>query len=416
MESAGLRNRQKLSITTTLAQEANMTDSDGDLADLQPPKYIIDLSRPPIERYKHIAQDFKNQIASLPGLFDEIVYGLHLKLPLKTVQYLAYLCLRRVHNHEETEELRGIHQVTGVEMYLLVAFNVLLDLLMGCTSGGARVNDRRGKIRMLHFRTLDWGMDALRKVVVHLDFVEKPGGTIIASSVTYVGFVGVLTGVRKGLSISLNFRPNHNASTFLANSRFYLHLLFVLFGFRPSISSLLRQVLLPSLYSSPVSGTSRTLESIEAVIPRVKSTAAYLIFSDGDRTMTFEKDYNTAVVRASNQFIVACNHDASYDGSKESSVDAVDSHNALRVAGIADLVFESISRKEKITRLWKRSSNTMGRESFSELQDHPTTVTAEDVFKWLDTHPINNEETHYGVVMDPKMGKVIWMKVFPDPI
>ncbi len=33
--------------------------------------------------------------------------------------------------------------------------------------------------KMLHFRTLDWGMDALRKVIVHLDFVEKDGGHVI---------------------------------------------------------------------------------------------------------------------------------------------------------------------------------------------------------------------------------------------
>jgi len=34
---------------------------------------------------------------------------------------------------------------------------------------------------------------------------------VIASTIGYVGFVGALTGVRKGLSVSLNFRPYHNA-------------------------------------------------------------------------------------------------------------------------------------------------------------------------------------------------------------
>lgn len=48
-------------------------------------------------------------------------------------------------------------------MHLLVAFNVLLDLFMGCTSGGAKLSVED---RMLHFRTLDWGMDPLRKVIV----------------------------------------------------------------------------------------------------------------------------------------------------------------------------------------------------------------------------------------------------------
>jgi hypothetical protein len=39
-------------------------------------------------------------------------------------------------------------------------------------------------------------MDVLRKVVVQLEFVNEPGGEVIAKSITYVGFVGVLTGVR----------------------------------------------------------------------------------------------------------------------------------------------------------------------------------------------------------------------------
>ncbi len=101
-----------------------------------------------------------------------------------------------------------IHLVTGLDMHLLVAFNVLLDLFMGCTSGGVKLSVED---RMLHFRTLDWGMDPLWKVIVQLEYNRD--GVKVASVLTYVGYVGVLTGVRKALSISLNFRPVHNAST-----------------------------------------------------------------------------------------------------------------------------------------------------------------------------------------------------------
>jgi hypothetical protein len=77
----------------------------------------------------------------------------------------------------------------------LVALNTLLDLLMGCTSGSARTQE--GSIsKMLHFRTLDWEMDALRHIVVNLEFIQSPSSKVIARSVTYVGFIGVLTGVR----------------------------------------------------------------------------------------------------------------------------------------------------------------------------------------------------------------------------
>lgn len=131
-------------------------------------------------------------------------------------------------------------------MHLLVCFNVILDLLMGCSSGGAAVqnnsnsNSKLGAEKMVHFRTLDWGMLTLRRVLVQLDFVLEPDGEMVASSITYAGFVGVLTGVRKDLSISLNFRGVHDDShSFVANARYYGHLGMVLLGFRPSISSIL---------------------------------------------------------------------------------------------------------------------------------------------------------------------------------
>lgn len=52
---------------------------------------------------------------------------------------------------------------------------------------------------MLHFRTLDWGMDPLRSVLVQLEFVRSKSEDpekAIARTVTYAGFVGALTGVR----------------------------------------------------------------------------------------------------------------------------------------------------------------------------------------------------------------------------
>ncbi|RFQ89656.1 hypothetical protein CRE09_28995, partial [Escherichia coli] len=54
------------------------------------------------------------------------------------MNHLSRLLLRRVNESSQTEELRGIAEESDIPMYLLVAFNVILDLLMGCTSGGVR--------------------------------------------------------------------------------------------------------------------------------------------------------------------------------------------------------------------------------------------------------------------------------------
>jgi hypothetical protein len=168
-----------------------------------PPRYTIDLSLPPRDRYKALAKAYKHKLAELPILFDEVLANFYAQMPLlypPLLKFLARLLLRRVYDPEQMEEIRGIHEATAVPIYLLVAFNVLLDMFVGCTSGGVCVADRGEggytSKRMLHFRTLDWAMDPLRQVVIELDFVARPGGPVIARSVTYLGFVGVLTGVR----------------------------------------------------------------------------------------------------------------------------------------------------------------------------------------------------------------------------
>ena len=372
------------------------------------PKYTIDLSLPPAKRYQPVAKDFKPQLASLPSLFNDIIKSLHAKLSVSTVQRVARLLLRRVCNKEETEELRGIQEVTGIEMYLLVAFNVLLDLFMGCTSGGVRVRRATGDTRMLHFRTLDWGMDPLRKVVVQLDFVQRPGGPVVATSITYVGFVGVLTGVRKGLSISLNFRPNHDASSRFTNFRFYFHHILVLLGSRPSVSSLLRSSLMPHQdISCNATPGPLTLASMERHMPSILTTAAYLTFSDGERTVTMEKDHRTAIVKSARDFIVITNHDEAEElDPQERSETQSDSHTTLRVTGMQDLVEESKSRKGCAVRLWRRSAKgSRGERSIPQHQ----------VIKWMNSYPITNEETHYAVVMDPTEGRIVWIKRYPDP-
>lgn len=105
---------------------------------------------------------------------------------------------------------------------------------MGCTSGGARVTTPvsnegdssldcppgtpagAGTSRMFHLRTLDWSGTKLRRIIIELDFLASEGGPAVARTLTYFGYVGVLTGVRRGLSVSLSRRPRHDRSSLLS--------------------------------------------------------------------------------------------------------------------------------------------------------------------------------------------------------
>jgi hypothetical protein len=170
------------------------------------PTYRIDLSLPPSERYTKLATDFAPKMRDITPLFDEVLaVAITWAWLRRVIRWLSPFLLRRLYSPEETQELKGISKASGVDFYFLVALNVLLDSLMGCTSGGVLTYPERRKKtedrtpRMMHFRTLDWGMDELRSVLVVLEFVKSDSETpenVIARTITYAGFVGVLTGVR----------------------------------------------------------------------------------------------------------------------------------------------------------------------------------------------------------------------------
>lgn len=386
----------------------------------QIPIYTIDLSRPPALRYIDLVSDFRHKIPHLTTLFEDVVTSFG--LPLKSTRRLAKLFLRRLHSKEQTEEIRGISEASGVDMYLLVCLNTLLDLFMGCTSGGARVGmgragDSKGT-RMLHFRTLDWAMEPLREVVVQLNFVNETDGPVVARSITYVGFVGALTAVRPGLSMSLNFRPYHNNNhSHVSNLKFNFHRLLVLLGRRPSIASTMRGLLLPSS-SGRGDGHVDTLTTIQQRLPSLPSTAAYMTFNDGDRAMVMEKDRVTAHTSSSSSFIVITNHDASSDHNPAASANDGDSAK-LALTGMDDLVEESQSRKQCIESKWKKAEAAFRRRSKNSRrgkEDTAVRVTTSQLIKWVEAWPTTNECTHFATIMDPVAGDFVYVRRYLEPV
>lgn len=424
----------------------SLEEQDHDIrAPYRPPRWTIDLSLPPTDRYRKLARHYKDRVQDLTGLFDALLGDI--AIPSKwipTVNRLSRLVLRRVHDNTQTEELRGISEESGVPMYLLVAFNVILDLLMGCTSGGVRTLEKGrsfSEAKMLHFRTLDWTMDPLRKVVVQLDFVRSESSNpnhILASSITYVGFTGVLTGVRPGLSMSLNFRGLHDGSSRTAQFRFYFHHLLVLLGQRPSIATYLRRFLTgdhedieASLRNDRASVKGEVevdqpmaLTSVFSALEASHTTAAYLIFNDGQTTMSIDKDFSTATMRQSNDFIVTTNHDViEHNGEqKENLVAAKAIQSAARnVAGFQEFLDESVDRHACISKKWKRlvaqkKRDAARRGDVRSLEEIAavTTITEKKAIEWTSAYSTTNECTHYAVLMDPKQGRIAWCLAYPE--
>lgn len=221
------------------------------------PVVRVDVARRPEDRYDEICSMFGDKMRSLSYLLDTLLQFMisQLLLPRWMAASLQVFihgimrgAFRWLSNREETKELRGISEKTGVKMHVLVALNVLLDCMLGCTSGAAlvkseiqvrttagpshirggsssdlvtdvaedRMNVGRYNLRarkpkkhasedssdsdrhLMHFRTLDWGMDPLRELLVEIEYFDSTDAPdhVIARTVTYAGFVGVLTGVR----------------------------------------------------------------------------------------------------------------------------------------------------------------------------------------------------------------------------
>jgi hypothetical protein len=171
------------------------------------PTYRIDLALPPSLRYAELSKDFASQMQEMTSLFGEVLSDLIPWSPLRRlIEWAAPFLLRSVYNKEEDAELKGMSKASGIPLHFFIALNVMLDSLLGCTTGGVLVSPSSrqgdaGEDRMMHFRTLDWAMDKLRSVVVVLEFVDSKAiepEKVIATSISHVGLVGILTGVRYG--------------------------------------------------------------------------------------------------------------------------------------------------------------------------------------------------------------------------
>ncbi|KAI8624790.1 beta subunit of N-acylethanolamine-hydrolyzing acid amidase-domain-containing protein [Xylariaceae sp. FL1651] len=392
------------------------------------PCFTIDLAKPPRERYDEVVQVLGPRMRSLTGLFDDLLSMFITSAWLSSlVRRLSKVCLYRVYDEEENEEIKGISARSGVPLYLLVALNNLLDCLLGCTSGAVSVSpsktsrkhgDRAGRdhTRLMHFRTLDWGMDELRDLLVVLEFVDSSSGNarqIIARSITYAGFVGSLTAISQGMSISLNHRPNHDCPS----RQLRWHQLLVLLGKRRSIGSIVRSFMLRPVQHG---GEAEQQAKVLTLIP---SAPCYLVLCNGQEVALIVKDYVTGTVQTSREFIAQTNHDPK--DQRESRVRNETSPSDRREVitssfGIEGWLEESIDRLQCIQKKWDRLAQKSRRKPASttasaktgevvESQREILSVTETTLRRWMSDYPTLNECSHFTALLDPASGEIRWL-------
>ena len=400
-----------------------------------PSIYTIDLSLPPRERYVRVATDYIDILNLLPSLFDDLV-GVS-KLPIKPFHILTRLLFRRLHSFEQTEELRGISEVCNIPLYLLVTWNIVIDAVMGCTSGGAAVNiPGLQDTTMMHFRALDWPQHVFRNAVAQFDFVDRAGGEVIARTLGYVGHVGVLTGVRKGLSVSLNLRPCHNSSLMSAERiKSYWYTLMVAKGRKPGISTLLRDCMLPRPIKEPNRRRKLVkkrkqddekgpapiellpaydMDDVINILPTMRTPFAYVILSTAVETVVLEKDSVSANVLRSSSFIATTNHDASLDNDPQATEAQVTDTKTMKpkfFAAVRDAAFDkSIERKRLLMNRWMEWKEEQVRPGGEDQTD----MGPERLLELIRFFPLINSRTHFLCIMDPREGVFSWVEQFAE--
>lgn len=176
----------------------------------------LNLDLPPEERWREIATAYKKPIKDLIDFIKEFVVEFSPKFKKivdiidNDMPSIAYT-LPAPYNGE----IIGIANATGINLGEIVLYNIFYEIFTLCTSIVGE--DANGN--MLHGRNLDFGLftgwdikndtwkvsELLRPLIINIDNMKD--GKLAYKTVTFVGFVGLITAVRPGVvSMSLNER------------------------------------------------------------------------------------------------------------------------------------------------------------------------------------------------------------------
>ncbi|KAM5353565.1 hypothetical protein ACJ41O_000215 [Fusarium nematophilum] len=332
------------------------------------PTFRIDIARAPEDRYVDVAAAFGPRIRTLGHVFDELLESMLGSVWLARIaRFAARLFLRRVHDEEQTREIRGKGEGEGE-------------------------------------------VDAFPDAGLGVGSVEGFGGCAGVCGLVQgsgsgdcdVGYLCWLRGRphgRQNLSISLNYRPLHLCD----NSHLKKHQLLVILGFRPSVSSIIRKTLFAQQDSSSLVEQAKTLAA-------VRSAPCYLTLCDGSHAVVVEKDLVTGRIREDDRFIVQTNHDSSEAArcGAEARSEPLTPHPVLWLRDSSD-------RMDVIHGKWTLHCQVDG-EDAPELVDGEKRAVSEEVLReWMVDERISNGFTHFACIMDPLTGRVPWLRRGPAP-
>ncbi|CAF0844433.1 unnamed protein product [Adineta steineri] len=171
-----------------------------------PPRFIVNLDLSPALRWQHILRLYIDQFREVEKKIDSMItdiIGQFAGPMLEKILSTIMSGITRLGLVYYGQELKGFSEITGIPLGKLVLIQFVYECFACCTSIVCK--DEQNNIP-IHIRTMDWELDFLKPLTIDVDF-QKNGQTIFKAT-TWVGYVGILTGMRTqdGYSVSVNFR------------------------------------------------------------------------------------------------------------------------------------------------------------------------------------------------------------------
>jgi hypothetical protein len=143
----------------------------------------------PIQRFRF---DVSDPVGSWKNVFDSMLHSIKLALQGMTWWYKNQILFL-----PELEYIASQLDLTLTEILILQLY---YEINSSCTSIVTQVDGQ-----WIYARSMDWPLDFLRNVTIELEYVKD--GQPIALVTTWLGYVGVLTGMRyDGYTVGVNWR------------------------------------------------------------------------------------------------------------------------------------------------------------------------------------------------------------------
>ncbi|KAM4707613.1 acid ceramidase [Discoglossus pictus] len=179
------------------------------------PWYTVDLEQAPHERWQHVISDKKIPLYNILQAIKDLANSFFPSGKLIDIVDNKLPLLIGTLPYPFGEEIKGIADVSGLQLGEVMLFNLFYEFFTVCTSVVGE--DKAGKL--YHARNLDFGLflgwdvknntwmitQLLRPLVVNVNF-QRNNKTVFLSTV-FAGYVGMLTGMKPGVfTLTMNER------------------------------------------------------------------------------------------------------------------------------------------------------------------------------------------------------------------